>query len=186
MTDSIIPASLYDTTQHSPSIEWDSFSDRQVWRSICSCGWDGLIVCSEPSEQLIPIEWKEFIEENGKDVLLNVNEVYGNEAEALVQILDHLNYSEEKDRYSSIERLTKTTSALKDYWDPDADYSTELYGLSDDLSSASEEFAAYKRREHIWKTIPIPEVRKDAEEKRQRLLQFYVQLSEEHQSSVDS
>jgi hypothetical protein len=168
---------LLDTEKHSPSIGRDDSSTSTAWRPFCSCGWSGIAILSPVEIRDLQEVFQKFAEENGIDSILPADSVFGDENDALIQVLDHIGYDPEEDESISMAELDAAVHALKNY-DEKLNGAQGLYDLTSDFPRIVEAVADQKHRSFVYRNVATPTLRENAAEAELFLRQHLIKLWE--------
>lgn len=173
---------LLDTEKHSPSIGRDDSSAATAWRPFCTCGWTGIAIISPVEIEDLQAVFQKFAEEHGIDSILPSDAIFGNENDALVQVLRHIGYDPEEDERVVLEALNVAVDALKNY-DEKLSGTQELYDLTADFPRIVESVADQKHRLFVSQNVAEPKLREGAIETELLLRQHLIKLWEDQQET---
>jgi hypothetical protein len=168
---------VIDDGQHSPSIGRDDSSVSSAWRPFCSCGWSGIAIISPIEIEDFQEVFQKFAKEHGADSVLPADAIFGNENDALIQVLQHIWYDSEDDERFTVGELDAAVVALKNY-NVRSDGTQGLYDLTSEFPRIIEAVADQKHRAFVWSTVASPTLRENAAEVELALRQHLVDVWE--------
>ena len=174
---------VLDTNEHSPSIGRDDSSASPAWRPFCSCGWSGIAIISPVEIGDLQEVFQKFAKEHGIGSILPADSVFGDENDALIQILQHIEYNPEDDERTAIGELDAAVQALKNY-DEKLSGSHGLYDLTSEFPRIVDTVADQKRRSFVWRTVTIPTRRQNAAKIELQLRQYLINIWESQHKVV--
>lgn len=168
---------MLDTNEHSPSIGRDDSSGSPAWRPFCSCGWSGIAIISRVEIADLQEVFQKFAEEHGVSSILPADSIFGDENDALVQLLQHIGYDSEDDERAAIGELDDAVQALKNY-DEKLSGPHRLYDLTSEFPRIVDAVADQKRRSFVWRTVATPTRRQNAAGIELELRQYLINVWE--------
>lgn len=168
---------LLDTEKHSPSVGRDDSSTSTSWRPFCTCGWSGIAIFSPVEIEDLQEVFQKFAEEHGIASILPADAIFGNENDALVQVLRHVGYDPDTDERIALDELNAAVEALKNY-DEKLNGVQSLYDLTSDFPRIVESFADQKHRAFVSRNVEVPKFRERAVEIELLLRQYLIKLWE--------
>jgi hypothetical protein len=176
---------LVDPVEHSPSLGQDDSLEATAWRPFCSCGWTGIVIISTLDITDLQEDFQKYAEKHGIDSILPSNSIFGDSKDALVQVLNHLEYDPKDDESNSHSELDNAVSALKNY-DEGTDGLNGLYDLADDFPRIVERMAEQKHRNFVWENVQQPILRKNADKIETELKQYLISAYEKRKKNSSS
>jgi hypothetical protein len=128
---------------------------------------------------------QKFAKDHGTDAVLPADAIFGDENDALIQILKHLNYDPAEDRRIAESKLDSAVSVLKNY-DEGSSGAHGLYDLADSFPRIVEAVADQKHRSFVWETIKPPTLREKAVAIELSLRQHLINHWESRQIAADT
>lgn len=166
---------------HIPSLGREESSTTGSWRPFCSCGWSGIAIFELFDANALNSVFKNFSDEHGLSSILPADAIFGNENDALVQVLNHLDYNPRDDEKYATEAFDSEVESVKNFSE-DLRSSQDRYEVTFFLTQLAEDLIDQKHRAAVWESTPIPELRSDGKEMELRLRKTLIE-SWEHKES---
>lgn len=176
---------LVDPAQHLPSLGQNNALEATAWHPFCSCGWTGIVIISSIEIQDLQEDFQKFAWKHGIDSILPANSVFGDSKDALIQVLNHLDYDPKDDESNSHSELDNAVTALKNY-DEGTNGFNGLYDLADDFPRIVERMAEQKHRNFVWENVQQPILRKNADKIETELKQYLISAYEKRKKASSS